>query len=320
MGRRLAVLFPGIGYHCDKPLLYYSARLARAGGYEVLPVPYAGFPEKVRGDADRLRACVEIAQAQAEAMLASVRWEEYGDVLLIGKSIGTVVASRYAQGKGLRVRSVLLTPLLETFGFVRGEAVAFHGTADPWADTGAVIAACRERNIPLYLTKGANHSLETGDVLRDTRTLEETMARITAFTARHTSGGMGQGRKTGGIHHISMKCGSAEALAGVRRFYCNLLGLPVVHEWTEGILLDTGRGLLEVFTNGQGRCETGAIRHVALAVDDAAQCAEMAREAGYDVFLGPKEILEPCHAVIAFCYGPLGEQVEFLQPIDDLAR
>ena len=24
MGKRLAVIFPGIGYHCDKPILYYS--------------------------------------------------------------------------------------------------------------------------------------------------------------------------------------------------------------------------------------------------------------------------------------------------------
>ncbi len=37
--KRLAVLFPGIGYHCDKPLLYYSAKLARAAENEVLPVP-----------------------------------------------------------------------------------------------------------------------------------------------------------------------------------------------------------------------------------------------------------------------------------------
>ena len=27
---KLVVCFPGIGYHCDKPLLYYSRRLARA--------------------------------------------------------------------------------------------------------------------------------------------------------------------------------------------------------------------------------------------------------------------------------------------------
>ena len=31
--KKLAVLFPGIGYHCDKPLLYYSAKLAGAAGY-----------------------------------------------------------------------------------------------------------------------------------------------------------------------------------------------------------------------------------------------------------------------------------------------
>lgn len=120
--------------------------------------------------------------------------------------------------------------------------------------------------------------------------------------------------KINGIHHCSMKCTPAE-LAGVRRFYCDALGLPVVREWPQGIMLDTGRGLLEVFTNGPGRRETGAIRHIAFEVDDAAACAETAREAGFDVFLGPKEIVEPCHALIAFCYGPLGEQAEFFQPL-----
>ena len=179
--KKLAVLFPGIGYHCDKPLLYYSAKLAQMSGYEVLPVPYAGFPEKVRGDGDKLRACLEIAWTQAEEMLGPVEWEDYGNLLFIGKSIGTIVASRYAAEKNLAVRNILLTPLVETFPFVQGKAVAFHGTADPWAETRAVVAACEEKGIPLYLTEGANHSLETGDALRDVRTLEETMRRIDSF-------------------------------------------------------------------------------------------------------------------------------------------
>ena len=179
--RRIAVLFPGIGYHCDKPLLYYSAKLARAAGYDVLPVPYTGFPEKVRGDTERLRASIELACAQAEALLAEVRWAECRDMLFIGKSIGTVVACRYAARRGLEARNVLLTPLEETFRFVRGTAIAFHGTADPWANTGAIVAACREKSIPLHLTEGANHSLETGDALRDVETLGKTMARIDSF-------------------------------------------------------------------------------------------------------------------------------------------
>ena len=31
---KVAVFFPGIGYHCDKPLLYYSRKLAQECGYE----------------------------------------------------------------------------------------------------------------------------------------------------------------------------------------------------------------------------------------------------------------------------------------------
>lgn len=29
---KLVVCFPGIGYHCDKPLLYYSRKLAACAG------------------------------------------------------------------------------------------------------------------------------------------------------------------------------------------------------------------------------------------------------------------------------------------------
>lgn len=45
--------------------------------------------------------------------------------------------------------------------------IAFHGTADPWADTEIITDGCRKIGIPLYLTENANHSMETGDVLRD---------------------------------------------------------------------------------------------------------------------------------------------------------
>ena len=68
---KLAVLFPGIGYHCDKPLLYYAAKLAKTEKYEVLPVPYTGFPEKVRGNMDKMRVCLEIAWSQANELLMS---------------------------------------------------------------------------------------------------------------------------------------------------------------------------------------------------------------------------------------------------------
>ena len=38
--KKIAVLFPGVGYHCDKPLLYYSRKLAIQKGYEVKSINY----------------------------------------------------------------------------------------------------------------------------------------------------------------------------------------------------------------------------------------------------------------------------------------
>ena len=55
-----------------------------------------------------------------------------------------------------------------------------------------------------------------------------------------------------GIHHISMKCGTAEEFAKAKDFYLGILGLSVKREWPEGIMIDTGNCMLEIFSNGEG--------------------------------------------------------------------
>ena len=52
---KIACLFPGIGYTCDKPLLYYSWKLLKGLGWEILPVSYSGFPDKVKGNRKKER-------------------------------------------------------------------------------------------------------------------------------------------------------------------------------------------------------------------------------------------------------------------------
>ena len=118
-----------------------------------------------------------------------------------------------------------------------------------------------------------------------------------------------------GIHHISMKCGTAEDLVKVREFYIELLGMRVIREWAEGMMIDTGNGMLEIFTNADGTHCLGAIRHMALLTDDVDEIAAKVKAAGYDLFIEPnnKDIpSDPVYPIrMAFCYGPLGEQVEF---------
>lgn len=118
-----------------------------------------------------------------------------------------------------------------------------------------------------------------------------------------------------GIHHISMKCGTTEEVAKVREFYIDLLGMGLKREWPEGLMIDTGNCLIEVFTNGDGIKEKGAIRHVAFATDDVDGVVERVHNAGYEVFIEPTDKVIPSNPEypfrMAFCYGPLGEEVEF---------
>jgi len=118
-----------------------------------------------------------------------------------------------------------------------------------------------------------------------------------------------------GLHHISMKCGTEKEFEEAKAFYIDLLGFKVVRQWPEGIMLDFGNGMLELFSNGQGVRELGAIRHIAFATDDVDGIVSQVKEAGYEVFIDPKDIVirsnPEFRARMAFCFGPLGEQIEF---------
>ena len=179
--KKIACLFPGIGYTCDKPLLYYSGKLLKESGWDIVPVPYSGFPDKVKGDPEKMRQCAQMALDQAEKRLKDTDWNEYADILFIGKSAGTVVCAAYARRYALRCRQILFTPVEDTFQFADQNAVVFHGTADPWADTKKIRHFCRSLNLPLYETTGANHSLETGDVDQDIRELRKIMKYVKEF-------------------------------------------------------------------------------------------------------------------------------------------
>lgn len=120
-----------------------------------------------------------------------------------------------------------------------------------------------------------------------------------------------------GIHHVSMKCGTQEEFDKAKDFYLNVLGFSVKREWPEEIMIDSGCGLLEIFCNGAGIKEKGALRHIAFSTDDVDGIIEKVRKAGYEVFIEPNDIVIPSspalHARMAFCKGALGEEIEFFQ-------
>lgn len=127
--------------------------------------------------------------------------------------------------------------------------------------------------------------------------------------------------KITGIHHVALKAVGKEEYEKTVSFYCEILNLPIVREWgkagARGAMLDTGAGLLEIFENGADRPAQGPLRHIAFAVEDVDACTEAVRQNGYSVTAEPNNIViessPPYPARIAFCIGPLGEEIEFFQ-------
>lgn len=118
-----------------------------------------------------------------------------------------------------------------------------------------------------------------------------------------------------GVHHVCMKCVTAEQFAEVQRFYGEILGLPKVREWDVGLMYDLGGVLLEIFSNGTADLPQGVWQHIALATEDVDGCVKAVSEAGYKITMAPKDIVVACTppvpARIAFCIGPMGEEIEF---------
>lgn len=126
-----------------------------------------------------------------------------------------------------------------------------------------------------------------------------------------------------GIHHVALKCDGTAEFEKTLHFYQNVLGLEPVRSWGEGenagAMLSTGDGLLEIFASGK-KLPQGAIRHFALRTERVDDCIAAVRAAGYPITVEPKDIViasnPPFPARIAFCTGPVGEEIEFFQERD----
>lgn len=172
---KIAVFFPGIGYTNDKPLLYYSRKLAAEHGYEVICTGYHDLPEKIRGNKEKMIQAGRMAFEQCKELLRDIDFTAYDEVLFIGKSIGTVIATQYADAYVDTARLVLYTPLEATFFADIKDAIAFIGEADLWSEPDEVKRLAAEKHVPLYTYPDCNHSLECSSQRRNIEILGEVM-------------------------------------------------------------------------------------------------------------------------------------------------
>ncbi|MDD5949962.1 MAG: hypothetical protein PUC39_09600 [Lachnospiraceae bacterium] len=164
MGRKLAVLFPGVGYNCDKPLLHYARRIFTETGYETVLLKYK---KDTFSDGRVTEEGVSRAYYSVTKQLREYSMEKYEDIVFIGKSVGTLLAfmlgEDYTQGKNRisSIRYIALTPLSQTFPYMQGKTVlAVSGTKDPVVPEVRLRELAEQYNVDLHLYTGGNHSLE----------------------------------------------------------------------------------------------------------------------------------------------------------------
>ncbi len=162
----LAIVFPGIGYTAQMPVLYYPTRLLLSRAADVLRVDYVyNRPEFQALSATEQDRWFQIDITAAYSAAKTQR--HYTHVTLVGKSIGTLALGHLLATTPLPpIRCVWLTPLLRNDQLrrqmcqIKQPALLVIGTADPHYNAtylAEVEAATDGRSV---IIEGADHSLE----------------------------------------------------------------------------------------------------------------------------------------------------------------
>lgn len=169
---RLAVLWPGLRYSCDQPLLYYAAQALLAQGVDVAQVWVDYRDEAFRQAAPEVR-WRWLLQDGRTVMQALQQAEQPSAWVWVGKSLGTLtMAALWSEGTARPVAASLwLTPLLtfpvlvKALRHLEHPALVVASRQDPTFDAGAWAQVERAAQVrPLLLDQG-NHSLEVpGDL------------------------------------------------------------------------------------------------------------------------------------------------------------
>ena len=180
--KKIAVIFQGIGYNSDRPLLYYSKKIAMQHGYEIAEVRFHGMDKSMLKDRKAVLEAFAAASGQAEESLAHIDFSGYKDIIFVSKSIGTVAASVYASRRQIPARQVYFTPLEQTFSLVEeNNGLVFFGDKDPLIEPARIEELCRQKNLEFRIFHEANHSLETGDLQKDLKNMVDIIEETENF-------------------------------------------------------------------------------------------------------------------------------------------
>jgi hypothetical protein len=192
--QEVALVFPGLAYTADMPLLYYTVVTILTSGINVLSVDYdySNNPEFLK-ESTRTRS--DWLLEDVEAALKVITEEENHEVVcMAGKSFGTLALGYLLETyKNLRdAKTIWLTPLiknpelLEQMLAYMKDAVLVIGTNDSHYDRDIIDRLNASTQLSGIVIDRANHSLEIdGNVTESLRVLTQIASILRQFLTEY---------------------------------------------------------------------------------------------------------------------------------------
>lgn len=166
----LAVVYPGLRYNCDKPLLYYTTQILIQQGYDVLQLRVDYKTQEFK-NLSQTEQTIQLIEDGKALLNEGIQARSYSHIILAGKSLGTLIMAFILQeNHELRsAKTIWLTPLLHlppvSQAVLEANSPAFivGSTADPTFETESINRIQSMANVVSHIVQDANHSLEVPD-------------------------------------------------------------------------------------------------------------------------------------------------------------
>ena len=153
--KKIVVMFPGVGYTMDCPLLYYASFLYEAKGYEQIHMKYNSI--LLEPDLTKEEKTLK-ARDYIWEKVKDIDFSAYDEVVFLSKSFGTSEAGILAEKLGIKPKQIFLTPMPRALPYIKETDTVVIGTADEVYPE--CKAYCDEHGIQSLYIEGADHSLE----------------------------------------------------------------------------------------------------------------------------------------------------------------
>jgi hypothetical protein len=186
---KIALIYPGLRYSCDKPLLHYSTEILLDQGFDVLQL-WADYDNPDFQGASQAEQTVQLIEDGKALLQAGIQSNSYSILIMVGKSLGTLTMAFILSEKSNipELKTIWFTPLFylppvsESVLELTGPVFVAGSKADHTFDPDTVSQLQVRPNNIVHVYEDADHSLEIpGDPLRSTKILSSLMSHLIDF-------------------------------------------------------------------------------------------------------------------------------------------